>query len=178
MSRLQKLRRIAIHLLKILVALVLLFSPYKEEAILLIAIVMAFALLVWGMRMLVFYLRMARHMVGGFSLLFVGVIALDASLLALTLLDNSPVFVMLYLVAERMFAGAVAFARAFEARGYKSPWKLKLLHGIIEIAAAIACVVFLRMPSVLVDVYSVSLIYSALISIIDTLRPQDIVYIQ
>ena len=78
---------------------------------------------------------------------------------------------MIYLIAIHAFSGAVEVLRAMEAkRTVEGPWKVKLSHGIVNIALALFCMVFIMDAATAVMIYSVGLLYSAFIRIISAFR--------
>ena len=86
---------------------------------------------------------MARHMVGGKLMLFIGIIALDAGMLSLSLQDSPREFMIFYLLGTFAFSGLVDVLRARESRrvGARS-WRLTLIIGAINLALAIFAGVF------------------------------------
>ena len=54
-------------------------------------------LMLSGIRSLVYYFTMAKHMVGGLAVLYRGVIVFDIGLFTLSLVDVPLIFIMLYL---------------------------------------------------------------------------------
>ena len=117
-------------------------------------------------------------MVGGRTSLYIGVIMLDLGIVTATLTDVPHFIVMLYLIAIHAFSGIVEVLRALEAQRYKSSWRLKLSHGLLNIVIAIACIVFIRHMHIAVVVYCSGLIYSAAMRIITAHRTRRLAYIQ
>ena len=134
-----------------------------------------------GLGALHYYLKMARYMVGGRSVLYRGMIYLDLGVLAGSLFDNPVTYTVIYLAAIHVFAGVVSVLRANEARKIGGHWRLKLAYGITDLmlaaAVVIAGVVFDR-PEIAAYVYGAGLIYSAILRIAGAFRRTDIVYIQ
>lgn len=177
MSLAQRFKSILISLGMLLGALVLMLFP--EDGCYFIAILLAFALLLRGVRMLIYYFSMARHMVGGLTMLLIGVFLLDFGVFTMTIIDEPRIFVILYLAGWHGFAGLVGALRAFEAKRYKAPsWRLKAVSGIVNVLIAAACFVFMQRREILVYIYTAGLIYSACMNIISALRSSEIVYIQ
>lgn len=175
MSKPRRLANILIALLIIGCGILLASDP--TNGILLVIVILGMSLIIYGIRMLWFYVTMARHMVGGLALLYVSVIALDLGIFSVTLMKSSPIYLGLYLTACLIFDGGVRIMRGVEARKLGAHYRLQLFNGITTVIAALICVAFLGTPEVLTYMYSATLIYSALMRIASALRNTDIVYI-
>ena len=116
----------------IVVALIFILDPSDDAYVFVIA-VLTLGLLIRGLKDIIFYFTMARHMVGGKMILFQGVIVLDFALLTGSLSDVPKIYILLYLVVIHAFSGVVEILRAMEARRTVSgPWKMKFTHGIVD----------------------------------------------
>lgn len=134
-----------------------------------------------GIRCLAYFFVMARHMVGGKMILFIGIVYLDFGMFTLTLNDEPLVFVVFYLLGFYAFSGLVDILRALEAFRLNGDWKFTMSVGVINVAiAAVAlfCGVVLKSPLLLVRLYCVGLLYSGISRIIQSLRTTTIVFIQ
>ena len=150
------------------------WHAYKV-VILILGTTMLFA----GVRSLVYYFTMARHMVGGRTVLYRAVIVLEIGLFSFSLTNIPFVFVILYLAAIHGFSGFVDIMRAREARILQAgSWKLNFSTGLINVIMAVLCLIFLGTPTVAVEIYAFGLIYSAVIRIIQAFRKTAVVYIQ
>ena len=175
-----KLRRIGNILLGLLmIAGSILLNMFTEDAYPVIVFLLAVSLLLYGIRMFVFYFRMARHMVGGRAMLYRAVIAVDLGIFTMSLTDVPLLYVMLYLAGVHGFAGAIGILRSNEARKLQAPsWRLNLVHGIINVIMAILCLVFLKSIETAVLIYTIGLAYSGVMRIVSSARNTAIVYIQ
>ncbi|MBR1914559.1 MAG: hypothetical protein IJ827_07030 [Lachnospiraceae bacterium] len=150
-----------------------------DDGYLLVTSILCIALALAGLRYIFYYLTMARNMVGGKLLLFIGIILLDLGAFTMAIADIPAFYVVLYLLAGHAFAGLVDILRGLEARHLASPrWKLNVMHGAVNIAVAVLCVVFIRSTSMLVLIYGMGLIYSGGVRIVSALHSTAIVYIQ
>ena len=135
-----------------------------------------------GIRSLVYYFSMARHMVGGKRLLYRGIIFLDIGILTSSLADAPELSLIIYVAAVSAFTGLVAVLRAREEKKGGSPrWKGKMLYGAVYVlgaAAVLVCGFVMKMPEMAVYVYAAGLIFSAAARIIRAFRRTAIVYIQ
>ncbi len=161
----------------ILTAIIMIIDPIDSYEIILLILSIGFA--IYGIRELIYYFSMARHMVGGKMSLYKGVIMLDFGLFSASLTDVPGFYILGYLVIIHMFSGLVDVLRANEERvmGAKS-WKIKVIHGILDIMVGVLCIVFMRRIDMVVYIYSFGLIYSACIKIYSSLRKTEFIYIQ
>ena len=176
MTKFQRVKEIFYGIAIILAALLMICSP-SDGYIIIIAI-----LSLWftfrGLSTIIYYLTMSRFMVGGRESLFMGVIMMDFGILTGTFTSIPHYYVLLYLVAMHGFSGVVEILRAMEARNTGASWRLKMSHGIIDFAMAMICIIWLKQPNVTVIIYSVGLLYSAILRIISACRKTKLVYIQ
>jgi uncharacterized membrane protein HdeD (DUF308 family) len=121
-------------------------------------------------------------MVGGKSLLYRGLIMLDFGVFSLSLADIPRGMLILYMLGIHAFNGVVEILRALEAKRFKSGnWKLTMGFGIANIAVpviAVAAGLLTGSMTLVIGVYSVSLIYSAIGRIITACRKTAVCYIQ
>jgi uncharacterized membrane protein HdeD (DUF308 family) len=154
----------------LLIAVVFILFP-SDEAYMLVIWVLAAGLAIRGIKDIVFYFVMARHMVGGKMILFQGVVVLDFAILTGSLSDVPKIYILLYLIGVHAFSGAIETLRAMEARKkVAGPWKLKLGHGIINFLLALSCLIFIRQTHTALIIYSIGLIYSAAIRILSAFQ--------
>ena len=178
MSKGQRIRGVLSGISTILLAFIIFLIP-ADISFNIIASVLSISLIALGIRELVYYFQMARHMVGGRTLFFLAVIILDFGIFTFTLTDIPSSYLMLYIFATHGFGGAIEILRALEAKRLDSPsWKFDISRGGMDLLVAILCVVFLKHIEVLVYVYSAGLVYSGVTRIISSLRKTEIIYIQ
>ena len=152
-----------------------------ESGFMLVSLLLSFGLVIFGVRNLIFYFTMARHMVNGRSILYIGVIALDFGVFTLSVSHNRGVFIVLYLLAVYAFSGVIDIMLAREAMRLESPsWRLNLAEGIANIGFAATAVVFglvLNNMKNLTIICAVGLFYSAFLNLLGAFRKTAIVYI-
>jgi len=176
MSKIQRLKNIVLGLIMILIGVVMIWFP--EEGYVFVTLILSFSLILSGLRSLAYYLLMARHMVGGKSILVRGIILLDLGLFTLTLTDIPKIYVILYLLGCHIFAGMVDIMRAVEAKRYKARlWRYNLAYGIANLSVAVSCLACIRSTGMLVVIYCTGMIYSACVRIVSAFRRTAIVYI-
>ena len=180
MNSLQRFKEILLGLLLIFYALVIMYD--RDYPQLLIVSTICLYLIFDGIRKMVYYVKMARHMVGGKSFLYQGIIVLDIALFTIGLIQMSKFLIMIYLMGVYAFSGAIDILRALEAKKNGSPsWNMKLISGCIRVAATIALFIigiFFRESSVLIYGYCINLGYAAVMRFINAFRRTAIVYIQ
>ena len=177
MSSGQRIKNVLIGILIILGAVILIAFP--EEGIIITASILSLSLFVYGIKTLIYYITMTRHMVGGRIMLYLAVVVLDLGMFTMMLTNIPKMYIALYLVVVYAFSGAIDIMRALEAKKYQAPsWRLSLISGIISVVIAILCIVFIGSTNMIVYLYSAGLIYSAIARIITAFRKTAIVYIQ
>ena len=169
MNILQRVLSIVIAILLAVAGVILIMA--EQVGIYIVAVMLCAVLVMIGIRSLVYYFSMARHKVGGRTLLYTSVIILDMGIFMLYLADAPVVYVVLYLFGTHAFSGLVNILRALEARKYNAAhWRLKLAYGIVNIAVGIACVVFVTYIEISVIIFALGLFYSAVIRVINAFR--------
>ena len=177
MSSGQRIKNVLIGILIILGAVILIAFP--EEGIIITASILSLSLFVYGIKTLIYYITMTRHMVGGRIMLYLAVVVLDLGMFTMMLTNIPKMYIALYLVVVYAFSGAIDILRALEAKKYQAPsWRFSLISGIISVVIAILCIVFIGSTNMIVYLYSAGLIYSAIARIVTAFRKTAIVYIQ
>lgn len=179
MTNLQRVKEVFAGLCMIIGGLFITLIP--EDGYVMVAFILGVSLFFRGLRYLVYYFGMARHMVGGRAMLYMGVILLDAGLFSLTLTNIPPMYIILYLLVYHAFSGVVDIMRAREARRYDGPWKVNMSYGVLNILVALLALVggfSSQSVEAVVYIYGPGLIYSAIVRIVRAFRKGAIVYIQ
>lgn len=179
MTLFRRIRDILISALMLLIAFQLIAFPKYSYAI--VAIIVSLSLYLYSFKLLWYYFTMARHMVGGKSILIQAVILIDAALLIDAMIPVSSLAVVFYLLGIFAFTGVVDILKAIEDKKMGATWKLKFILGIIIILFAVALLIsglFYANTTFLVYGYSISLIFSALIRLVTAFRKTSVVYLQ
>ena len=177
MSNFQRVQNVVIGLCMILCAVILLAR--EDDGCYLVMLILAFSLIIRGIAELIYYVTMARHMVGGKLILFIGVVFVDFGIFTISLADESKVVVVLYLIGFHAFAGLINLLRAREAMRYKSlAWRINMAQGVTSLLILAASLLFARDQGMLVLLYCAGLVYSAFLKIYSAFRRTAIVYIQ
>lgn len=180
MSYFQRVKNIIFGVVMILFAVVLFTAPKDGYPV--IAMVVSALVFLYGFRLLIYYFRMARHMVGGKATLCRAIIVLDLALVATTTINMGGIFIIVYLLGIFAFSGFVDILRAFEAWKISgSNWKAKFITGLISVLFAILLTisgVVIGNSRFIVYGFCLSLIYLAAVKIFAAFKRTAIVYIQ
>ena len=178
MNGFQRVRKVLFGLCMIAVALFLILFP-SDEAYMLIVAILSLGLAIAGIKDIIFYFTMARHMIGGKMILIQGVIILDFALITGSLTNVPKIYILLYLIGIHAFSGVVEVLRAMESKkAVEGPWKLKFSHGVINFLLAVACLIFIRKSNTALLIYSLGLIYSAVVRIFSAFRRTSFILIE
>ncbi|MCR5122817.1 MAG: hypothetical protein K6B74_10390 [Ruminococcus sp.] len=178
MTVFQRIQKIVFALLMLLSAAIVMEAPV-DTALAMILLILAASNAADAVKDMIYYFTMARHMVGGKMILFKGVVMLDFALLTISLSNIPKSYILTYLVGVHAFSGAVEILRANESRKtVEGPWKMKFAHGLVNIALAALCLIFIKDLEVAVLIYSASLVYSAVLRIIIALRKTAFIVIE
>lgn len=177
MTKVKRITSFLSGLIIILFSILLFLDPRGSYSI--IILVLALTLFIRGIRLFVYYFSMARHMVGGRTILYQAVIVLDIGIFTLSLTNVPLIYFILYLVMIHGISGVIDMLRALEVKRNESQsWKLNFCSGIINVLMAALCLVFIKSVLTAVMIYAAGLFYSGLIRIIQSFRKTAIVYIQ
>ena len=131
---------------------------------------------------LFYYLTMTRHMVGGRTVLYRGMIYLDLWLFTSSLIDHYDLYLMIYLAGINAFTGLVEVLRSREEKSVGSPgWKYRAAYGGASLLIAVAVIVgCTRLHSIrlVVYVYAAGLVYKSFVRIASAFRRTAIVFVQ
>lgn len=177
MNSFQRLKKILAGCLMFLCGVF--FLLYPDNAYIMLAVILAIALAIKGIRDIYFYFSIARYMVGGKMILFQGVIMLDFAMLSGALTNLPQPMVMVYLIVVHLFSGVVEVLRAMEAKKtVNGSWKLKFCHGIINLLLGLVCFATIWHPSIPIIVFSLGLMYSGVMQVIEAFQKTTFVLIK
>lgn len=175
MTKWQKLRNILLSASMILIGVAMLV--FGEKAYMGIISVFSLALEFMGLRMLWFYFRMARYMVGGRSILFRGILFFDFGIFTGSLVWVPKAYVLMYLAGTLAFSGVVDLLGSNEARRIQSSWRFKAFQGVVKMLVAIMCLIFMRSGARVVYICAAGFVFSAVMNIANTFRRQQVITI-
>lgn len=180
MSKWQRISSFIWGIGTILLAVVMFKFP--AQGINAITAILGTAMTLYGLRSLIYYLTMARHMVSGLTELFRAIIALDAGIILGSTTTYTTAISAIYLLVFYMFNGVVDIMRARESKNSGATrWKLKMSVGVVEMVTPFVAIIagLVTGSSVLiVYLYGAGLVYSGLVHVIQSFRRSAIVYIQ
>ncbi len=172
-------QRILNFLLAILILLSgLLLIVFQDYCLPIVTATLGFSLLIYGIKQTVYYFRMARHMVGGRYLLYMGIIVIDFGIFTLSMTNVPTIYLWIYLIFVYAFSGIIDILRSLEAKRNDASWKMNFCHGVMNILIAVMCIVYLNSADMLVVIYGFGLVASACVRIVKTFRRTAIIYIQ
>lgn len=175
MTKWQKLRNILLAASMILIGAAMLV--FGEKTYMGIIGIFSLTLEIMGLRMLWFYFRMARHMVGGRNILFRGILFFDFGIFTGSLVWVPRAYVLMYLAGTLAFSGVVDLLGANEARKIQSSWRFKTFQGVVKILFSFLCLIFMRSGARVVYICAVGFIFSAVMNIANTFRRQQVITI-
>ena len=177
MTNFQRIGNLLLALLMIACGFVLLLQP--QGGVVVVAAILAAALVLYGVRKLVYYIRMARHMTGGLVVLFMAVIAIDFGVFAVAMVIENPLIaIALYLSTYNTIAGFITIARGIESKMYGSPWIPSIVFGLVNLALASLCTTYINSGETIIWVFCIGLLYDAGVRLVSAFKPTEIVYIQ
>ena len=180
MTKARRVLTIFEGIMMILGAIVILSIP--DSGYIIVILILSLSLIIYGIRKIIYYFTMARYSVGGRSILYGAVLALDFGMLMLSFSSLPGIYLAFYLGLGHLISGAIDIYNALEAKKLASPsWKRKAVEGTVNtVVAVVAIVAGFTTKSVIVFVYiySIGLIYSAILKLISVFRKTAIVYIQ
>lgn len=147
---------------------------FPLDAIEVIATLIALSLLVVGVRYMILYFSLARHMVGGRAVFFYGLMALDLAILSGMVLSMDQRYVVLYLVGTHAFYGVIQLLRVFEERRFETvSWRVKMASALTNLVICLSCIFFIRSTDIMVYIYCASLIGSAILRFFEAFKRND-----
>lgn len=180
MSSGTKVWTVLIGLVMIAAGAWLFYDP--DDGLKVVAVVLSISCTLRGFQLLLYYLTMARHMVSGKVILYLGMVYLDVGVLTSAMIANARVYIILYLAVLHGFSGVVEILRSRERKNVgASDWKWTLVTGLTNLliaAIAISAGMYTQYNRVVVYIYAAGLIYSACMRIVSAFRRTEIVYIQ
>lgn len=109
--------------------------------------------------------------------LYIGIIVMDLGLLIIGSFNGSGILILIYLLGFRLVMGVIGVARALERKKSGASWKIRLAGGIISLLTVLVGIIFFREPEVVVDIYCIGLLISAVEHIVTAFRRDKVVSI-
>ena len=164
-------------LLMILVSILMMAFP--DLGYVLATMILGAALIVSGIRQLLYFCSMGIHMVGGKVILYRALITIDIGIFTWSIHETGQRYVLFYFTLYYLFAGIISIFRMLESRRLEAgSWKMKLASGLFDIVIALVCIFNNNSASVMLDVLCSALIVSAVTRIVMAFKKSAIIYIQ
>ncbi len=176
MTKIQRIRSFIAGVFMLILAIPFSIDPRGGYVFIMLMLGLVFTFR--GLKSIVYYITMARYMVGGSRVLFSGILIFDFGLFTLSLNDIPHLLILLYLAVLHVFAGLVTAINALDTRkrGSRS-WRLKLSVGVVNLVAGILCLALLK-ESMAVYIYCAGMVYGGIMRIVTAFRKnRDIVVI-
>ena len=166
MSTLQRIEYSLAGLVRILFGIFMIYKPF--ESYVPIARILVAGLVLLGLRNLLYYVLMARHMVGGKMILFIGMLFMDFGIFSYSLVERPKLFLISYLIVKAVV----------EKRNLTPTWRRDCMQGILHLLIMAAAIRYFSSIRRLVILFCAGIIYSGTIHITAALRSTAVVYIQ
>lgn len=152
---------------------------FPDEGGYIVIAVLDISLLLYGLRLIIYYFTMARYMVGGIMTFYKSIIVIDFGLFIFNLNEIPQKCTMIYLVGLLVFSGMVDLLRSLEERKLMAKtWKYEILHGMVKIVFSIFCLFFINSMRMMMVVYSLGLVHAALVKLSYSFKKTAIVYVE
>lgn len=179
MTGIQRIKDILFGVLLLIIAASVIAVP--EEGYYIIALVIGGLLLLYGVRLLWFYVTMSRFMVGGRSILVKAILVLDLGLFTFMIAGMKSVVIIIFLLGVYAISGVIDVLRAMEIKkNGGTGWKGKLIEGAVIVLLALILIVlavFKGQSDYLVYGFGIGLVYSAVLKILDAFRKNTLIFI-
>lgn len=178
MNSFQRIKKFLSGLGLLLGSIILLMDP--EDGYYIVAIILSISLLLSGIRSLIYYITMARNMVGGKSILYRSLIQMDLGLFTLTAVTIPKIYLICHLLISHAFAGLVDMLKAVEDKKLQAPsWRMSFVCGLGNLLTAVAAFTCVLNQStwMVMYIYCAGLAYSAVMQMISSFRKTAIIYI-
>lgn len=178
MNSIQRIKKFLSGLAMLLGSLILVVEP--ENGYYIIAVLLSISLLVSGVRSLIYYITMARNMVGGKSILYKALIQMDLGMFTMTTITIPRIYLICHLLISHAFSGIVDIMKAVEDKKLQAPsWRMSFLYGLGNLLTAVAAFTCIlnQSTSLVVDIYCAGLAYSGIVQMAASFRKTAIIYI-
>ena len=144
-----------------------------RDGLLVVMAIFEIGLLVYGIYLLFYYFIMARHMVGGQLMLFLGLFVLGLSTVILKVTQVPERGLAIIVAFALLLAGGLDIVRSFEikTRGSQTSWRFTLVSGIIEaILSLFSLIIGLINPAFTAIMLGLSFLYSGVSRVVAAFR--------
>lgn len=178
MNSIQRIKKFLSGLGMLLGSIILLLDP--ENGFYVVAILLSLSMLLSGIKSLIYYITMAKNMVGGRPILYKALILTDLGLFTLTAITIPKIYLICHLLISHAFAGLVDMLKAVEDKKLQAPsWRMSFIYGfgnLLTAAAAFTCILN-NSTHLVMYIYCAGLAYSAVLQMAASFRKTAIIYI-
>ena len=178
MNSFQRIKKFLSGLGMLLGSIILMVEP--EDGFYIVAILLSLSLLLSGIRFFVYYITMAKNMVGGKSVLYRSLVLTDLGAFTLTAITIPKIYLICHLLISHGFSGLVDILKAVEDKKLQaSSWRMSFICGLGNLLTAVAAFTCLLNNSTgfVMYIYCAGLAYSAIIKMANAFRKTAIIYI-
>ena len=178
MTSFQRIRKFLAGIAMLLAGLIMILEPVNGYYI--VALFISTSMLLSGIKSLVYYFTMARHMVGGRSILYSALVLTDLGFFTMTAITIPRFYLICHLLISHAFSGLVDIMKAVEDKKLSAPsWRMSFVMGLGNLVTAVVAFMCLLNEGVemVTYVYCAGLTYSALMHMVSACRKTAIVYI-
>ena len=160
MSTLQRIEYSLAGLVRVLFGIFMIYKPF--ESYVPIARILVAVLVLMGLRNLLYYVLMARHMVGGKMILFIGMLFMDFGIFSYSLVERPKLFLISYLIVSHFFWGSLNIIKAVVEKEITPTWRRDCMQGILHMLIMAAAIRYASSVRRLVILFCAGIIYSEL----------------
>lgn len=178
MNSFQRVKKFLSGLGMLLGSIILLTEPEKGYYI--VAFLLSLSMLLLGIRSLIYYITMARNMVGGKTILYRALVLIDLGFFTLTAITIPKIYLICHLLISHGFSGIVDMLKAVEDKKLQAPsWRMSFVYGLGNLLTAVAAFNCILNDSVemVMYIYCAGLAYSAIMQMASAFRKTAIIYI-
>lgn len=152
----------------------------QEDGFYIVAILLSLSLLLSGIKLFIYYITMAKNMVGGKSILYRSLVLTDLGAFTLTAITIPKIYLICHLLISHAFAGLVDLLKAIEDKKMHAPsWRMSLICGLGNLLTAVVAFTCLlnKSTELVMDIYCIGLAYSGIFQIVTSFHKTAIIYI-
>lgn len=175
MSTSKKITSVLTGIVMIAFCVVMLLNP--DVGCYIVIPLLGLSLLLYGIKLLIYYFTMAIHMVDGKLVLYESLIIIDFGVFTGFMATVPAVYGIIYLVGSVVVSGVLDIMEARESKKMGGHWRLSFYFAALEILSIIPMLIFIDSQRSLVYIYCFMLLHSAIGKIISAFRKTDVVYV-
>ena len=178
MNSFQRIKKFLSGFAMLLGSIILIMEP--ENGFYIVAVLLSLSLLLSGIRLFIYYVTMAKNMVGGKSILYRSLVLTDLGAFTLTAITIPKIYLICHLLISHAFAGLVDILKAVEDKKMQAPsWRMSFIYGLGNLLTAVAAFTCLlnKSTDLVMYIYCAGLAYSAIMQMASSFRKTAIIYI-